>query len=140
MFMKKAHWLLPFICFTLLSSRVLAQTNKNIQGTWQLISSTISGNDWSFKMDSSTHNMTKIITQGRVMFTLYNKKTDSLDISGQGRATTKGNQYIETFEQSNAKALLTQPIIYTYRVEGNKLFYEGGTKDIRIVEVLRRIE
>ena len=104
------------------------------------MSSTISGSDWSFKMDSSTHNMTKIITSGRVTFTLYNKATDSLEITGQGRATTKGNQYIETFEQSNDKGLLKEPIMYTYKVVGNKLSYEGGTKDLHIVEVLKRIE
>ena len=74
------------------------------------------------------------------MFTLYNKKTDSLDITGQGRATTKGKQYIETFEQSNDKDLLKEPFIFTYKVEGNKLSYEGGTKDIHIAEVLKRIE
>jgi hypothetical protein len=84
--------------------------------------------------------MTKIITSGRVTFTLYNKKTDSLDISGQGRATAKGNQYIEIFEQSTDKGLLKEPIIYTYKVEGKILTYEGGTKDFHIVEVLKRIE
>ena len=138
--MKKGHNLLLFIFCSLLSGTTLAQTSKNIQGTWRLLSSTMSGTGWSFKMDSSTHNMTKIITAGRVTFTLYNRTTDSLETTGQGRATTKGNQYIETFEQSNDKGLLTQPFVYTYRVEGNKLFYDGGTKELHIVEVLQRIE
>jgi hypothetical protein len=131
---------LAFLSFSILFNKSFAQTNKDIQGTWRLISSTISGSDWSFKMDSSTHNMTKTITSGRVIFTLYNKKTDSLEITGQGRATTKGNQYIEKFEQSTDKDLLKEPIIYTYKIVGNKLSYDGRTKDFHIVEVLKRIE
>ena len=138
--MRKGYNLLLFIFCSLLSETTLAQTNKDIQGTWRLLSSTISGNGWSFKMDSSTHNMTKIITAGRVTFTLYNRTTDSLKMTGQGRASTKGNQYIETFEQSNHKDLLAQPLVYTYRLEGNKLFYDGGSKELHIVEVLQRIE
>jgi hypothetical protein len=138
--MKNLIPVLSFLSFSILSNKAIAQTDKEIQGTWGIISSTISGKDWSFKMDSSTHNLTKIITSGRVIFTIYNKKTDSLEISGQGRATTKGNQYIETFEQSTDKDLLKEPVVFTYKVEGNKLSYEGGTKDFHIVEVLKRIE
>ena len=138
--MKNLIRVLLFLSFSILFNKTFAQTNKDIQGTWRLISSTISGSDWSFKIDSSTHNMTKTITSGRVMFTLYNKKTDSLDITGQGRAATKGNQYIETFEQSNDKDLLRDPFIFTYKVEGNKLSYEGGTKVVHIAEVLKRNE
>jgi hypothetical protein len=138
--MRNLTCALAFLSFSILFNKTFAQTNKNIQGTWRLVSSTISGSDWSFKMDSSTHNMTKTITSGRVVFTLYNKKTDSLEITGQGKATTKGNQYIETFEQSNDKDLLKERLVYTYKVKGNKLSYEGGTKDFHIVEVLKRIE
>ena len=138
--MKNLIYVLSFLSFSVLSIKTIAQTNKEIQGTWRIISTTMSGKDWSFKMDSSTHNLTKIITSGRVLFTIYNKKTDSLEITGQGRATTKGNQYVETFEQSTDKDLLKEPIIFTYKVVGNKLFYEGGTKDFHIIEVLIRIE
>jgi hypothetical protein len=135
--MKNLIWI---FCFQILSANAFAQTNKDIQGTWRLISSTVSGPGWSFKMDSSTHNMTKIITSGRVTFTLYNKKTDSLEMTGQGRATTNGNQYTEKFEQSTDKDLLKEPIIYTYKIVGNKLSYDGRTKDLHIVEVLQRID
>ena len=135
--MKNLIWI---FCFHILSANAFTQTNKDIHGTWRLISSTISGSDWSFNMDSSTHNMTKTITSGRVVFTLYNKKTDSLEITGQGRATTKNNQYIETYEQSTDKDLLKEPIVYTYKIVGNKLSYDGRTKDFHIVEVLQRID
>jgi len=74
------------------------------------------------------------------MFTIYNRKTDSLELTGQGRATTKGNQYIETYEQSNDKSLLREPVVFMYKLEGNKLSYEGGTKDFHVVEVMQRIE
>src|SRR4030095_15433506 len=132
--------LICVLCFYMLFNNAFGQTNKDIQGTWRLISSTISGSDWSFKLDSSTRNMTKTITSGRVVFTLYNKQTDSLEITGQGRATTKGNQYIETFEQSTDRDLLKEPFIYTYKILGDKLSYDGRTKDLHIVEVLKRIE
>ena len=92
------------------------------------------------RMDSSTHNLTKIITAGRIMFTIYDKRADSLLVSGQGKAQTKGNQYIELFEQSTGKGLIGQPMIFTYKMEGNKLTYEGGRKDFHIVEVLQRLE
>jgi hypothetical protein len=131
---------ISIVCLFILYVTTYAQTNKDIHGTWRLISSTISGSDWSFKMDSSTHNMTKTITSRRVIFTLYNKKTDSLEITGQGRATTKGDQYIETYEQTTDKDLLKEPIVYTYKIVGNKLSYDGRTKDLHIVEVLRRID
>jgi len=131
---------ISIVCLFILYGTTYSQTNKDIQGTWRLISSTISGSDWSFKMDSSTHNMTKTITSRRVIFTLYNKKTDSLEITGQGRATTKGDQYIETYEQTTDKDLLKEPFVYTYKIVGNKLSYDGRTKDLHIVEVLRRID
>jgi hypothetical protein len=131
---------ISIVCLFILYVTTYGQTNKDIQGTWRLISSTISGSDWSFKMDSSTHNMTKTITSRRVIFTLYNKKTDSLEITGQGRATTKGDQYIETYEQTTDKDLLKEPFVYTYKIVGNKLSYDGRTKDLHIVEVLRRID
>ena len=131
---------ISIVCLFILYVTTYGQTNKDIQGTWRLVSSTISGSDWSFKMDSSTHNMTKTITSRRVIFTLYNKKTDSLEITGQGRATTKGDQYIETYEQTTDKDLLKEPFVYTYKIVGNKLSYDGRTKDLHIVEVLRRID
>ncbi|MCU7550450.1 hypothetical protein OCK74_15115 [Chitinophagaceae bacterium LB-8] len=84
--------------------------------------------------------MTKTITSGRLIFTIYNRKTDSLEITGQGKAITNGNQYIETFEQSTDKDLLKEPVVFTYKVEGDKLSYEGGTKNMHIVEVLKKIE
>lgn len=140
--MKKANYLLLLFLLSIISRQVIAQTSKEIQGTWQGLSTTITNDKGEeiFKMDSSTHNLTKVITSSRVMFTIYNKKTDSLQVSGQGKVTTKGNQYIETFEQSTSKHLLMQPMIFTYKIQGNKLSYEGGTKDINIVEVLIRIE
>ena len=50
------------------------------------------------------------------------------------------DKYIETFEQSTDKDLLKESIIYTYKIVGNKLSYDGRTEDIHIVEVLKRIE
>ena len=140
--MKKANYLLLLFLLSIISRQVIAQTSKEIQGIWQVLSTTITNDKGEeiFKMDSSTHNLTKVITSSRVMFTIYNKKTDSLQVSGQGKVTTKGNQYIETFEQSTSKHLLMQPMVFTYKIQGNKLSYEGGTKDINIVEVLIRIE
>jgi hypothetical protein len=91
-------------------------------------------------MDSATHNLTKIITLNRVTFTIDNKKTENLEVTGQGKAATKGNQYIETFEQSTSKNLLKQPMVFTFKVQENKLSYEGGARDFHIVEVLERIE
>jgi uncharacterized protein YdaL len=140
--MKKANCILLLIFCALLLNRVSAQTAKEIQGTWRVLSTTIknANGEEIIVMDSLTHNLTKVITANRVMFTIYNMKTDSLMISGQGKAMTKGNQYIETFEQSTGKQLLRQPMVFTYKIQGNKLSYEGGSKDLHIVEVLRRIE
>lgn len=140
--MKKLISLLSMFLFLLFYLQTTAQTNKDIQGTWRVLSTIITNDkgDDIFRMDSATHNLTKIITLNRVTFTIYNKKTDSLVITGQGSAVTKGNQYIETFEQSTSKRLLKQPMIFTYKVQGNKLSYEGGAKDFHIVEVLQRIE
>jgi len=140
--MKKLKYILPILTFILLSSQIKAQTSKDIQGTWRVLSTIITNDkgEQIFRMDSATHNLTKIITLNRVTFTIYNKKTDSLEVSGQGKAATRGNQYIETFEQSTSKSLLQQPMVFTYKVQGNKLSYEGGTKDFHIVEVLQKIE
>ena len=140
--MKKLSCLLSILILILFSLPTNAQTSKDIQGTWRVLSTIITNDkgDEIFRMDSATHNLTKIITLNRVTFTIYNKKTDSLVITGQGRAITKGNQYIETFEQATSKNLLKHPMIFTYKVQGNKLSYEGGAKDFHIVEVLQRIE
>lgn len=140
--MKDISCLLLFLCLSTLSPEIKAQTAKDIQGTWRVVSTTITNakGDEVFKMDSSTHNLTKVITSNRVMFTIYNIKTDSLEVTGQGKATTSGNQYIETFEQSISKGLLRQPMVFTYKVQGDKLSYEGGANDFHIVEVLKRIE
>ena len=140
--MKKLNYLLPVLTFILLSLQTKAQTSKDIQGTWRVLSTIITNDkgEQIFRMDSATHNLTKIITQNRVTFTIYNKKTDSLEVTGQGKAATRDNQYIETFEQSTSKSLLQQPMVFTYKVQGNKLSYEGGTKDFHIVEVLQKIE
>ncbi|MEO8772683.1 MAG: hypothetical protein ABI402_21485 [Ferruginibacter sp.] len=123
-----------------MSLKLEAQTNKDIQGTWRVIATTITADGTVFKMDSATHNLTKTITRSRVIFTVYDKKTDSLLGTGQGMASTRGNQYIERFEQSTDKSMLEKPAVFTYKVQGNKLSYEGGTKEYHIVEVLRRIE
>lgn len=140
--MRQLNYLLPILTFILFSVQTEAQTSKDIQGTWRVLSTIISNDkgEQIFKMDSATHNLTKIITPNRVTFTIYNKTTDSLEVTGQGKAATRGNQYIETFEQSTSKSLLQQPMVFTYKVQGNKLSYEGGTKDFHIVEVLQKIE
>lgn len=140
--MKQAKFILLFVFILFFAFVVTAQTSKDIQGTWRVLSTTITNDkgEQVFRMDSSTHNLTKVITSNRVVFTIYNRKTDSLEVTGQGRASTNGNQYIENFEESTSKSLLRQPMIFTYKVEGKKLSYEGGTKDFHIVEVLKRIE
>ncbi|WP_210489242.1 hypothetical protein [Rufibacter aurantiacus] len=86
--------LFPILFFALLSTKNEAQTSKDIQGTWRVVTTTIkypNGDD--FKMDSSTHNLTKTITQNRIIFTVYDRKTDSLLITAQGKASTKGNYH-----------------------------------------------
>lgn len=140
--MNKLTTILFLLFYSILINKTIAQTSKDIQGTWRVLSTVITNEKGEevFKMDSSTHNLTKIITANRVTFTIYDKKTDNLAVTGQGKATTKGNQYIETFEQSTSKDLLKQPMVFTYKVEGNKLSYEGGAKDFHIVEVLQKIE
>ena len=140
--MKKVNCLLLLIFTSFLLLEASAQTTKDIQGTWRVLSTKITNDkgDVIMRMDSTTHNLTKVITAGRVTFTIYDMKTDSLLVTGQGKATTKGNQYIETFEQSTSKELLGQPMVFTYKVQGNRLSYEGGAKDLRIVEMLKRIE
>ena len=140
--MKSVNYLLSVLSFLLFSIQTKAQTSKDIQGTWRVLSTIITNEkgDEIFRMDSSTHNLTKIITPNRITFTVYNKRTGSLDATGQGKAATRGKQYIETFEQSTSKSLLAQPMVFTYTVQGNKLSYEGGSKNFHIVEVLERIE
>lgn len=163
--MRKIMYLLPVLFLPLLSCQVSSQaskeiqeprqvipttitdetesqTSKDIQGTWRVISTTITDENGNtiLKMDSATHNLTKVITENRVVFTIYNKKTNTLEVTGQGEASTKGDQYIEKIEQSTAKVLLRQPMVFTYKIEGDKLSYEGGAKDFHIVEVLQRIE
>ena len=142
-FSKEQIYLLLFaVIFFLLSLETSAQTSKDIQGTWRMISTTITNanGDVIAKVDSSTHNLTKVITAGRIMFTSFDRKTGNLQVSGHGKATTKGSQYIETFELSTAQGLLKQPMVFTYKIQGNKLSYEGGAKDLHIVEVLQRLE
>ncbi len=140
--MKKINCYLLLVFISFLWSSAKAQTAKEIQGTWRVLSTKITNEKGEeiMKMDSSTHNLTKVITSNRVMFTIYDKKTDSLMGTAQGKAITNGNQYTETFEQSTGKGLLQQPMVFTYKVEGNKLTYEGGRKDFHIMEVLKRIE
>ncbi|WP_205503987.1 hypothetical protein [Rufibacter psychrotolerans] len=139
--MKTKSVLLPFLLIAWLSTTTAAQTNKDIQGTWRLISTTIKLADGGeTRLDSATHNLTKTITQNRIIFTLYDKKTNSLLITGQGKASTKGNQYTEHFEQASDRSLVGEPMVFTYKVQGNKLSYEGGKKGLQILEVLQRIE
>jgi hypothetical protein len=140
--MKKFNHLLAVLTFLFYSLQAKAQTSKDIQGTWRVLSTIITNDkgEQIYRMDSATHNLTKIITPNRVTFTIYIRKTDSLEVTGQGKASTRGNQYIETFEQSTSKDLLKEPFVFTYKVQGNRLSYQGGAKDFHIVEVLERIE
>ncbi len=138
--MRNFLFIWSFITLTLLSNSVQSQTSKDIQGTWRIISTVITTPGGEIRMDSANQNLTKIITPNRVTFTIYDKKTDSLTISGQGKAETKGDQYIERFEQSTQKNLLREPMIFKYKIEGNRLTYEGGKKNFHIVESLIRIE
>ena len=140
--MKKVNCFSLVIFTSFLLNVSNAQTAKEKQGTWRVLSTRITNDKGEeiMRMDSSTHNLTKVITANRIMFTIYNMKTDSLVVSGQGRAMSTGNQYIETFEQSTSKGLLQQPMVFTYKIDGNKLTYEGGRKDFHIVEVLKRME
>src|SRR4051794_36248077 len=93
----------------------MIRTAKDLQGTWRVLSTTITNDkgDEIMRMDSTTHNLTKVITTNRVTLTIYNMRTNRLLVTGQGKATTKGNQYIETFEQSTEKRLLQQPLVFT---------------------------
>jgi hypothetical protein len=163
--MRKIMYVLPVLFLSLLSCQVSGptskeiqgtrqvipttitdekanQTSKDIQGTWKVISTTITDEKGNkiLQMDSATHNLTKVITETRVLFTIYNKKTNALEVTGQGKAFTSGDQYVEYIEQSTAKVLLRQPMAFTYKIEGDRLSYEGGAKDFHIVEVLQRIE
>jgi hypothetical protein len=141
-FMNIPNCMLSTLALFFLTLQINAQTSKDIQGTWRVISTIITNEKGEeiFRMDSATHNLTKIITLNRVTFTIDNKKTENLEVTGQGKAATKGNQYIETFEQSTSKNLLKQPMVFTFKVQENKLSYEGGARDFHIVEVLERIE
>lgn len=140
--MKKVNCLLLLFSVSFLWNKAIAQTAKDIQGTWRVISTSITNEKGEevIRMDSSTHNLTKVITANRVMFTIYNRKTDSLMVSGQGKAMTNSNQYTEIFEQSTSKGLLQQPMVFSYKVQGDRLSYEGGSKEFQIIEVLKRIE
>ncbi|HVG17273.1 MAG TPA: hypothetical protein VM935_20035 [Chitinophagaceae bacterium] len=117
-----------------------AQTNKDIQGTWKGVSTVRTSPSGVFTTDSTKENLIKVITQGRIMFTVYSKDNQRLLATGQGTASTNGDQYTEKIEQSTAASLLVKPMIFTYKVTGNTLTYEGGSKDFSIVETLTRIE
>ena len=124
----------------LINSLLSAQTNKDIQGTWRGVSSVRTSPSGVFTTDSSKENLIKVITQGRIIFTVYSKDNQRLVATGQGTASTNGDQYTEKIEQSTAPTLLVKPMVFTYKVTGNTLTCEGGTKDFRIVETLVRIE
>ncbi len=131
--------LLPTV-LVLLSASAKAQTSKEIQGTWRMISTVITSPNNVFKMDSSTHNLTKQIGDSTFNFKLYGKKTPALVTSGHGTAMTDGNKYIEKFIQATTGSLLVEPMVFTYRVAGRILTYEGGRKDLHIVETLMKVE
>ena len=133
-------YLLLILTLLINSLLVSAQTNKNIQGTWKGVSSVRTSPSGVFITDSSKENLIKIITQGRIMFTVYSKDNQRLLATGQGTASTNGDQYTEKIEQSTAATLLVKPMVFTYKVTGTTLTCEGGAKDFRIVETLIRIE
>lgn len=138
--MKK---LLAIFCSVVASSFCnysMAQTDSSIRGSWAIVSTTITSPGGVFKMDSSTHTFIKIITKGRFIVSIYNKPSGSLVMTGHGLASTSGNKYTETFEASTSADLLKEPGVFTYQVTGNKLIYEGGTKNMKIREVLVRLE
>jgi len=130
------------LLLTLLINSLLlsAQTNKDIQGTWKGVSSVRTSPSGSYTTDSLKENLIKVITQGRIMFTVYSKDNQRLLATGQGAASTNGDQYIESMEQSTVPTLLVKPMIFTYKVKGNILTCEGGSKEFHIVETLVRIE
>ena len=117
-----------------------AQTNKDIQGKWKGISSVRTSPTGSYTTDSLKENLIKIITQDRIMFTVYSKDNQRLLATGQGTASTDGDQYTERMEQSTVPTLLARPMVFTYKVKGNILTCEGGSKEFKIVETLIRIE
>ena len=130
------------LLLTLLINGLLlsAQTNKDIQGVWKGVSSVRTSPTGTFTTDSLKENLIKVITQGRIMFTVYSIDNQRLLATGQGTASTNGDQYIERIEQSTVPTLLAKPMIFTYKVTGNTLTCEGGSKEFRIVETLTRIE
>ncbi|TDH18413.1 hypothetical protein EXU57_23400 [Segetibacter sp. 3557_3] len=77
-----------FAVSIVLTRGVSAQTSKEIQGTWRMISSVITSPNRVTKMDSSTHNLTKQIGDSTFNFSLQGKATPGLVTSGQGLAST----------------------------------------------------
>ena len=63
--MGKINYFFVLFCLSFLSLSLNAQTNKDIQGTWRAIATTITTPDGTvvYKTDSSTHNSTKTITR-----------------------------------------------------------------------------
>jgi hypothetical protein len=119
---------------------VCQNKNNPLIGTWQLISAKGSYNDRPFENDSSTNYMIKVISPNSMVFTRYNKKTDSLTMSAQGSITVQGNKYSETITCATAKITNGLSFNYTYTLSKNRWRIEGGGNGLKLVEEYIRID
>lgn len=120
---------------------IKAQTSKNsLIGTWRMLSSVGHVGDGGWDNDSSKIYQVKTITPTRFMFTIYDKRTDSLRMSAQGSIVIKGNMYSEKIDQSTSKGMIGPTFTYTSTLKGNRWHIEGGSTEMKIVEDWIRID
>ena len=125
----------------LISTAVNSQAKKqSLVGTWRLVFSNGKTSNGSWKNDSSEIFQTKMITPSRFVFTIYDRKSDSLLMSAQGKISVSGNTYIETIEKSSMKDMIDKTYKYKSTITGNKWRIEGGGNDLELSEEWIRIE
>lgn len=140
--------ILPLVILVLLTTSAFGQAgNKaqgncdNIEGAWEVVSTTIVYPDSTVEMDSSQRKALKVVTPTHWIYIGKSPETGEFTGAGGGRHTTQGNTHtVEREYHTDPMALEAGPTPYDCRIEGDTWYHSGQLGEMRLEEVWQRVK
>ncbi len=133
---KKAFISIMFLFFTALS---FGQNKMQLVGTWKLVSGNVTVND-SITPYAKTDDAIKIVTPTHFAVMSQSTTDSSFQHANAGTVKMDDKTYTEEIKYSSGKSLLGKTAKFTYKLEGDKWFTNGGTDNMKFEEVWQRVK
>ena len=128
------------VVFILLATRVSAQPDNELVGTWEFLFGTYTHGDGSTSQESAQEGVRALKIVSQTHFCLIAQwENGTMNNALGGTYEVDGDHYTENIEYSAYKANLGLKGEFTYSLEEDKLQIEGTVGKAALKEVWRRI-